>query len=142
MTDLDVAALRKIAESATPGPWTWSEESDDNWGDCGPNLETVARGPRYRDGSQGAEETIVGSWGHDANGISVEPADALHIATFDPPTVLALLDRLERADREGYERGFRDGQSFLRQSPRIGHPKDVMPERHRATDREKGSDDA
>lgn len=96
--DSELIELRRIAEAATRGPWAWSAGTD-GWGDCGPNLETVERGQLYDDGSQGAAETIVGSWGHDANGITVEDADAQHIATFDPPTVLALIDRLEAAER-------------------------------------------
>lgn len=87
-------ALRKIAEAATPGPWAWSKEPD-GWGDNGPNLETVERGPIWADGSQVAREQIVTSWGHDAHGICVEDANAAHVATFDPPTVLALLDELD-----------------------------------------------
>lgn len=94
---LDLTALRETANAATPGPWSWGEESK-GWGDCGPNLETVERGPVYSDGSQGSLSTVVGSWGHDANGISVEDNDATHIAAFDPPTVLALLDRLQAAE--------------------------------------------
>ena len=94
---LDLPALRETANAATPGPWSWGEESE-GWGDCGPNLETVERGPVYSDGSQGSLSTVVGSWGYDANGISVEDNDARHIAAFDPPTTLALLDRLEAAE--------------------------------------------
>lgn len=91
--------LRKTAEAATPGPWRWSPE-ESHWGDCGPNLETVERGPVYADGSQGALLEVIGSWGHDANGISVADEDKDFIATFDPTTVLALLNRLEQAEQK------------------------------------------
>jgi hypothetical protein len=76
------------ARPATPGPWEWEPETD-GWGDCGPNLATVAKLPPYKDGSQSPVDTIIGSWGHDANGISVEPANAAHIARHDPSRVLA-----------------------------------------------------
>lgn len=71
---------RRLIDAATGGPWEWGKESHDSWGDCGPNLETIERGPVYFDGSQGAKEIVVGSWGHDANGIDVDPADAAFIA--------------------------------------------------------------
>lgn len=90
----DLTELRKVARAATPGPWVWSKEPD-GWGDNGPNLETVERGPICPDGSQGAREQIVSSWGHDAHGICVEDANAAHVETFDPPTVLALLDCMQ-----------------------------------------------
>lgn len=75
--ELDLARLRKVAEAATPGPW-----------------EVYDRG--------------IGYEVHDANGCELNggmretftEADANHIATFDPPTVLALLSRLEAAEQE------------------------------------------
>ena len=86
------ALLEPIQErlnAATPGPWQWSPE-EDVWGDCGPNLETVERGPVYSDGSQGASVTVIGSWGHDANGISVEDHDAVFIAAAPTDTARLL----------------------------------------------------
>lgn len=128
----DLTELRRIAEAATQGAWTWSAETD-GWGDCGPNLETAERGPLYFDGSQGAAETIVRSWGHDANGISVEDADAEHIATFNPQTVLALLDRLERAEKTIAEAQaiFRPGASVPLGVSVTRHADRLMAEGHR-----------
>ena len=77
MTTLEEIQAR--ARTATPGPWEWSVERD-HWDDCGPNLETVKRGEVFFDGSQGAAELVIGSWGHDAWGLMVEPADAEFIA--------------------------------------------------------------
>ena len=94
----DLSGIRSLLAGITPGPWVWSEEADE-WGDCGPNLETVERGPVYSDGSQGAKETVIGSWGHDANGISVEPNDAAFIAAA-PSTVARLLGIVERVEAE------------------------------------------
>ena len=77
MTDLNLTKLRKIAEAATPGPW---------------NLHTLR-----------TDEThdIRGSIDDEADIViyaECEDADAAHVATFDPPTVLALIDRLEAAE--------------------------------------------
>jgi len=83
-----IAEDEAAAKAATPGPWEWEPETD-GWGDCGPDLVTVAKLPPYPDGSQSPVETVIGSWGHDANGITVEPADAQHIARHDPARVLA-----------------------------------------------------
>lgn len=62
MTDLDLDALEAVAKAATPGPWRLG------------NYAIVL--------ADGDAPTIV------ADG---EPADAAHIATFDPPTVLGLI---------------------------------------------------
>ncbi len=75
MTDLDLTKLREIAVAATDGPW---------------NLHTLR-----------TDEThdIRGSIDDEANIViyaECEDADADHIATFDPPTVLALVDEVER----------------------------------------------
>lgn len=73
---INLDTLRKTAEAATPGPW---EASD--------------RG--------------IGYEVHDASGYELNSgmretfteSDATHIATFDPPTVLELIDRAEAAER-------------------------------------------
>jgi hypothetical protein len=70
---LDPQALRKVAEAATPGPWH--------------------RGAHY-----------IGACGepHDPDvsvGQAALLADAAHIAAFQPIAVLALLDRLEQAEK-------------------------------------------
>lgn len=67
MTDLNLNELRKVAEAATPGPWT------------------LIGGGEYL--------TPIGLMVAPDDG-GVWPEDATHIATFDPPTVLALLDRV------------------------------------------------
>jgi len=83
-----IAEDEALARAATPGPWEWGAETSE-WGDCGPNLETVAKLPPYSDGSIGPVETVIGSWGHDANGITVADGDKAHIARHDPSRVLA-----------------------------------------------------
>lgn len=77
MTDLDLTQLRKIAVAATPGPWAWHSRQTvdgDQWAVFSPRSTALANN---NDG-----------WA----------PDAAHIAAFDPPTVLALLDRLEAAE--------------------------------------------
>lgn len=69
--DLKLAELRRIAEAATPGPWTTSDGLV--WGRSG-------------------DEHIAGGYG----GGPVGGPDAAHVAAFDPPMALALLDEVER----------------------------------------------
>lgn len=77
---IDTKNLRTLAENATPGPWGMREIDPDDraWGAC----EVI--------GIDGAVfvSTHVGC-----------VADACHIATFNPKTILELLDALERKDR-------------------------------------------
>lgn len=76
---MELNELRKVAESATPGPW----EID--------NLDRVVRtrdrGIVHDDSCADSEEWLANT-------------DAPFIATFDPPSVLALLSRLEQAEQD------------------------------------------
>lgn len=80
---LDVDHLRRIATAATPGPWEWRNEElmvpdpDDAWPDFPWTFVVTTCNGRP----------------------SVSGPDAAHIAAFDPPTVLELVDRLEEAQR-------------------------------------------
>jgi hypothetical protein len=69
----DYEALREAAEKATPGPWRRSG----SW---------IMAPSRY----------LVALWGE---GWKVEEADATYIAAANPTTILALLDRLQAAER-------------------------------------------
>jgi len=99
MTDDELARLRAVAEGATRGPWRLSAAT------------RFVRDPLMRD----YQRTIRGAWpaggtrrsDHDApwvadvgnaqgNCWSDAGADAEHIAAFDPPTALRLLDEVER----------------------------------------------
>ena len=71
----EMSRLREVAEAATPGPWMVGE----TWW------------------LEGVEHEVVLSPG-DCEVAFTHPKDVDHIATFDPPTVLALLDRLEAAE--------------------------------------------
>lgn len=82
-TPLDLAALRKIAEGATEGPW---------------RIYTVTD-------SGGRSAAVETAWAHDEQGEDTElvtdwcaPEDAAHIVAFDPPTVLALIARTDTAE--------------------------------------------
>ena len=84
MTDLDLTQLREIAEVATPAPWKASmvrvEIDADN---------ARRGGCVIREGGSGIVFMAV-------DGPGILEVDATHIATFDPPTVLALIDEIER----------------------------------------------
>lgn len=83
--ELDPKELRKVAEAATPGPWeakqtpihTPSGEGGDYYVACPSGIDVAS---------------MVGS------SYEQEEPDALHIATFDPPTVLALIERVQAAE--------------------------------------------
>lgn len=81
MTPDRLAELRQIAEAATPGPWeAWQNPEYAGW--------WVQR--RDRDAGESVPRWRVRVLGHNPK------ANAEHIASFDPPTVLAMLDEIER----------------------------------------------
>ncbi len=83
MTNLDLNQLREIAEAATPWPWESSMVRVE------PDADNALRGAGViRDGN-GSIVLMV------ANGPEILVSDATHIAAFDPPTVLALIDEIE-----------------------------------------------
>lgn len=65
----------RIAREATPGPWHWRDEPNPGWGHQPPDLMSGG-------------ELVISSWGHDADGVSVEEQDMAHIARHDPASVL------------------------------------------------------
>lgn len=76
-TDIEV---RKLAEAATPGPWIAGDDEDSDYFLVGP---------------------------HDGDGIVFRPVVKLHpqnnaayIAAANPATILSLLDRLEKAEKD------------------------------------------
>jgi hypothetical protein len=83
VSGLDRDGLRRIAEAATEGPWR--VESRINANVVG-NTETIASG----------STPIADCWGRPQ---SWREPDARHIAAFDPPTALALLDTADAHDR-------------------------------------------
>lgn len=73
---MELNELRKTAEEATQGNWMWVNDRDDE---------------RIRAGKF--------PYHHVTYTDDVVDENALYIATFDPPTVLALLSRLEQAEQ-------------------------------------------
>lgn len=87
--ELDLKVLRKVAEAATPGPWVPVPAKRDSGG----------YEPFYAVKVEGRLLPITYArqdWEGFGNGST--KFNATHIATFDPPTVLALLSRLEQAE--------------------------------------------
>lgn len=87
-TPLDLAALTEIAKGATPGPW--DHHSFGNSGSDEPETIIVHAGAFDWPAINGGD-FIVSTPRWDAD----EDMNARHIAAFDPPTVLALLDRVK-----------------------------------------------
>lgn len=80
MTDLDYTILRKVVRDATQGEW---------------EIRSDTCGSEYGDYTiYGGKETGIALAFAYCEGMSKE--DATFIATFDPPTVLALLDTIQR----------------------------------------------
>lgn len=124
--ELDPKKLRAIAEAATPGPWeaveetsTWMlKQGDDPLTDCDPcsQGESPIKVETYdswtADNGYVFDATInhthhaeahqvspvTGNYDYEEGGI-LEERDVQFIATFDPPTVLTLLSRLEQAEQ-------------------------------------------
>jgi len=87
MTEPDLTELREIAEAATPGPWevgitTFGDPND------GPTHSCV------REAGSEWFDHVAASEGCDEADLNMA-----HIAAFDPPTVIALIDELERLRR-------------------------------------------
>jgi uncharacterized protein YlbG (UPF0298 family) len=74
--------MRKVAEAATKGPWYAIKNPE--WGGSNYRIDTRPDAP----------------WGNFGQIAYTSKANAHHIATFDPPTVLALLDDLSRLRHE------------------------------------------
>jgi hypothetical protein len=89
----DLTRLRALAEAAEPGPWRAMPLEFDDWGMIrggGFRLVAVARhGSLNADQDECRRRKIV------PPGIKRNMA---HIAAMDPPTTIALLDRLEAAE--------------------------------------------
>ncbi|MBN7792416.1 ead/Ea22-like family protein [Microbacterium esteraromaticum] len=98
MTDLDLDALEAVARAATPGPWEWEPPSDEQWPSGDEPLVTS------NPGEDGYPDVVLSGWGYDASGTEASDEDRGHIATFDPPTVLALIARVKEAEREMHAR--------------------------------------
>jgi hypothetical protein len=81
-----LADLRAVVEAATPGPWHVCPESPV---DADSVVVTLGHDP---------VASAMDEWHDPFFGPSTAVADAAYIATFDPPTVLGLIERVERAE--------------------------------------------
>lgn len=90
---IDTKALREIATAATQGPWRVEAGTTLIWGACSQDDTTT-----YGMGYPIAEARVSPSNPRWAPGPSADEgeANASHIATFDPPTVVAMLDEIDR----------------------------------------------
>lgn len=80
MTDIDTAALRRLAEAATPGPWSWVDSG-------------IESGSRVLGGAtQPVLRTSPAGW--------PAAADSAYIAAANPSAMVELLDRLAGAEAE------------------------------------------
>lgn len=84
---MNIQELRAVAEAAEKATGSWR-----------------FRKPKGYSGWADDDLGLYGKWGYvirpgDYGGMFNDLDAAEHVATFDPPTVLALLDRLERAER-------------------------------------------
>jgi cell division protein FtsB len=94
MTDLDLDALAAVAEAATPGPW-------DEWHSDDGRVEV------YVPNGTMSTETVLCNVDYDdcPECGRPSPADAAHIAAFDPPTVLALIAEVRHWKDHAHEAG-------------------------------------
>lgn len=84
--DLNLDALEATARAATPGPWIADPPSAWDTDDVGGyQLQAAVR----------VKDSGSITW-DDHGGEVFKPADAEHIATFDPPTTLALIAEVRR----------------------------------------------
>ena len=75
MSDLDLDRMEAVAREATPGPWTY--------------IPTILGVPNM---------TVLAGDAHEGYVAIGQFRNGEHIATFDPPTVLALIEKARRAE--------------------------------------------
>lgn len=97
MTELDLDDLKAKALAATPGPWeSWNVDDE--------TIEVRAGSALTGTGSYRSTDMIVecdvDGYEPDEPDFRQREADADHIAAFGPPTVLALIERVERAEAQ------------------------------------------
>ena len=94
-----LAELKAVAEAATPGPW-YRKDAEAN-GTYGIEYIDAVKGDPQREGgySEIADCSYVRYWeGRRSKNVDSgeRRANATHIATFDPPQILALIAEIER----------------------------------------------
>jgi hypothetical protein len=114
MTTIDLDALKRLAEAATPGPWSacqegkcscgqvWSEATDNlvavitrgKWGDEWPSIRLVGDTSFDQKAEAYMEKEVYGEVPDD-----IADANAAFVAAASPSVILALIARLERAEK-------------------------------------------
>lgn len=100
----NLKTLRDIALRATPGPWDWYTDGNPVDGATGFAVHSKSD---TEDSRVGFDLAVME---YDQMGLS----DAKHIAAFDPPTVIQLLDRIEELESELAEYRKREDKSRKR----------------------------
>lgn len=93
MTDINIPALKAAALAATPGPWCCMEQLPKSYDDHGYRLIAPAHRKSGKWEVYGEKEHMC-----DERGIPQWGEDAAYIALANPATILALIERLERAE--------------------------------------------
>ena len=85
---IDIKAIKAAAEAATPGPW-------------------IEAGPSYGEPKPRFFNSVVTGEDEDGDWLDIccstsdnTDADMTHIATANPATIIALIDRLEAAEKD------------------------------------------
>jgi len=105
---IDLDALQAVAEAATPGPWEFdTEKNDGEYGDDidgGIGFDSYAirdeKGQTLFDSLNSDAAYVQGEWDEDSFRAWDEVAEknAKFIAAANPKTILALIDRLRKAE--------------------------------------------
>lgn len=90
MADLNLDSLTAVAEAATPGPWFTHDEHGRDFTDEAWSYIAVI--------TQSGDEIAATAYPGDRDNGDAN-ANAAHIATFSPPTVLALIAEARDAQR-------------------------------------------
>lgn len=105
---MNVTDLKKLAQAASPGPWYWTPEKDDEHssGNHGPDLVCAEKQKVWdkwsKDGGDWNNKPelpyVLFAWGHDDWGIEISDADAAYLAAVSPDVVIGLLDRISELE--------------------------------------------
>ncbi len=104
MTPEQQRAAGERLRAATPGPWArakdvvdFPKDKPEEWGHCfAADIVAFNRNPAS-DNPYDRHPAVISSWGHDADGVSIEDADAEFIA-HAPEDLRRALDALERVE--------------------------------------------
>lgn len=96
--EIDIAALRKAAQEATPGPWERSARPSGPFWHI--SSDYTVGGERCVSGKQAVAAVHATNKRVTPVYAAMFEANARHIAAANPAAILALLDRLEQAEKD------------------------------------------